>query len=147
MSGDELAEMARSWVGTPYRHQGSAPGIGLDCLGLVRALWRANFCAEPPMVVPAYRPDWRDRISGAALEEAARTLLGALAPEAAGPGDVVLFRFRRHLPAKHCGVLVAPGRFVHAQERVGVVEATLSAWWVRHAAGFFRFPAEPDLNH
>lgn len=140
MSGDELAALARSFAGTPYRHQASAPGIGLDCLGLVRAIWRAKYGAEPPMVVLAYRPDWRDRISGAALETAARQLMCAVEPQAAGPGDVILFRLRRDLPAKHCGVLVAPGRFVHAQERVGVVEASLSAWWLRHAAGFFRFP-------
>ena len=32
---------ARSWIGTPYRHQASLKGVGCDCLGLVRGVWRA----------------------------------------------------------------------------------------------------------
>ena len=34
-----LAE-ARSWLGTPYRHQGGRKGVGCDCLGLVRGVWK-----------------------------------------------------------------------------------------------------------
>ena len=47
---------ARAWIGTPYRHQGSLKGIGCDCLGLVRGVWRAVAGAEPE-AVPAYAPD------------------------------------------------------------------------------------------
>lgn len=139
MTGAERAALARAFVGTPYRHQASAPGVGCDCLGLVRALWRAEFGREP-MRVPPYRPDWRDSQSAPMLEQAARTLLECIDAEAAEAGDIALFRFRRDLPAKHCAVIVAPGRFVHAQERVGVVEAAFSDWWRRRAAGYFRFP-------
>jgi len=32
---------ARRWIGTPYRHQASLIGVGCDCLGLVRGIWRA----------------------------------------------------------------------------------------------------------
>jgi hypothetical protein len=38
---DIIAE-ARSWIGTPYAHQASVKGIGCDCLGLVRGVWRVN---------------------------------------------------------------------------------------------------------
>jgi hypothetical protein len=31
---------ARSWLGTPYAHQASLKGVGCDCLGLVRGVWR-----------------------------------------------------------------------------------------------------------
>jgi hypothetical protein len=31
----------RAWIGTPYRHQASLKGVGCDCLGLVRGVWRA----------------------------------------------------------------------------------------------------------
>jgi NlpC/P60 family putative phage cell wall peptidase len=31
----------RAWLGTPYRHQASLKGVGCDCLGLVRGVWRA----------------------------------------------------------------------------------------------------------
>ena len=32
---------ARAWIGTRYRHQASVKGVGCDCLGLVRGVWRA----------------------------------------------------------------------------------------------------------
>ncbi|HXO72313.1 MAG TPA: peptidase P60, partial [Bradyrhizobium sp.] len=31
---------ARSWIGTRYCHQASLKGVGCDCLGLVRGVWR-----------------------------------------------------------------------------------------------------------
>ena len=40
---------ARSWIGTPYRHQTSVKGIGCDCLGLVRGVWRACLGREPEL--------------------------------------------------------------------------------------------------
>ena len=33
---------ARAWIGTPYRHQASLKGIGCDCLGLLRGIWRGE---------------------------------------------------------------------------------------------------------
>ena len=47
---------ARAWIGTPYRHQASLQGVGCDCLGLVRGVWRALNGAEPEPT-PAYAPD------------------------------------------------------------------------------------------
>jgi len=40
---------ARSWIGTRYRHQGSLKGVGCDCLGLVRGVWRNCIGAEPEL--------------------------------------------------------------------------------------------------
>jgi NlpC/P60 family putative phage cell wall peptidase len=31
---------ARDWLGTPYHDQASVKGVGCDCLGLVRGVWR-----------------------------------------------------------------------------------------------------------
>ncbi len=44
---------ARNWLGTPYRHQASVKGVGADCLGLVRGVWR-EVAGEEPETVPAY---------------------------------------------------------------------------------------------
>ena len=38
---------ARGWIGTPYRHQASLKGVGADCLGLVRGVWREVMGDEP----------------------------------------------------------------------------------------------------
>jgi NlpC/P60 family putative phage cell wall peptidase len=50
---------ARAWIGTPYRHQASRKGVGCDCLGLVRGVWRA-LIGEEPQITPAYSRDWAE---------------------------------------------------------------------------------------
>ena len=128
---------ARQWLGTPYRHQGSTLGAGCDCLGLLRGVWRKLYGAEP-MPVPPYRADMRDVAHGGALREAAEALL--VQAEELEAGAVVLFRLNRAVAPKHCGILVDPQRFIHAQERLGVVEASLGESWRRRVAGVWRFP-------
>ena len=66
-----------------------------------------------------------------------------IAPAAAWEGDVLLFRWRAHLPAKHAGLLTGPASMIHAQERAAVAEVALSAWW-RRRNRLMRF-AFPDV--
>jgi len=141
---DEIVAAARTWLGTPYRHQGSVPGVGCDCLGLLRGVWRALYGAEPIALLP-YRPDWRDLTHAAALQAAAASwLLPAEGP--CDAGQVLLFRLHGLPLPKHCGILVAPDRLIHAQERIGVVEVGLDANWRRRLAGRFEFPPRPTLT-
>jgi NlpC/P60 family putative phage cell wall peptidase len=130
---------ALDWIGTPYRHQASLKGVGCDCLGLVRGVWRAVVGPEPEPP-PPYTPDWAEAGGKDALIEAAARHLLPLAPGAAEPGDVLVFRWRPGVPAKHLGILVDPGRFVHAHEHAAVAPAPFAGWWRSHLAGAFRFP-------
>ena len=138
MNAERVVTAARAFLGTPYRHRASMPGAGCDCLGLLRGVWRELYGAEP-MTVPAYRADLRDPLNAGALRAAAETLLQA----ETGPleaGQVLLFRMRDALEPKHCGILVSQTRFIHAQEKLGVVEANLTEGWARRVSGRFRFP-------
>lgn len=97
--------IAESWIGTPYRHQGATRGVGCDCLGLVRGIWRELY-GEEPEVVPAYAPDWAERSGEERLLHAAERHFSAVGSfKESRPGDLVLFRFRPHLAAKHAGIL------------------------------------------
>jgi NlpC/P60 family putative phage cell wall peptidase len=137
-----VVSAAREFLGTPYRHQGSLAGAGCDCLGLLRGVWRRLHGAEP-MAMPAYRADMRDPENADALRLAAeRLLLLESGPILAG--QVVLFRLGGMAEPKHCGILVSAERFIHAQERLGVVEANLTEAWSRRIAGRFRFPDVKD---
>ena len=139
----DIGAEARTWLGTPYRHQASLKGVGCDCLGLVRGVWRAFYGAEPePM--PAYTPDWAEAGGRETLAGAARRHLEPIDLADAGAGDVVLFRWRDGLPAKHAGILVDASRFVHAHDGAAVAEAALSPWWRRRLALAFRFPGVTD---
>lgn len=138
-----LVAEARDWIGTPYRHQASLKGVGADCLGLVRGLWRA-LGGDDAETLPAYAPDWAEATGRETLLEAARRHLVEVAPAAARPGDVLLFRWREGLPAKHAGVMSAPGHFIHAYDGAAVVESPLAPWWRRRIAAAFAFPGIVD---
>ncbi len=56
---------------TPYRHQASLKGVGCDCLGLVRGVWRAVVGAEPERA-PPYGRDWAEASGEEAFARAAR---------------------------------------------------------------------------
>jgi NlpC/P60 family putative phage cell wall peptidase len=136
---ETIVAEAISWLGTPYRHQASLKGVGCDCLGLLRGVWRGVYGAEPEKA-PGYTPDWAEARGDETLANAAARHMSAIAVGDADEGDVVLFRWRANLPAKHCAVLVARDRFIHAQQGAAVALATLTPWWRRRVAFAFRFP-------
>ncbi|MFG1203223.1 NlpC/P60 family protein [Xanthobacter aminoxidans] len=133
-----LAE-ARAWIGTPYLHRASLKGHGADCLGLVRGIWRAVVGPEPE-ALPSYAPYWAEAGRRETLADTARRHLVAIPLDEAQPGDVLLFRFREHLPAKHAALLSEGGRMIHAYDGASVCETALTPWWRRRLAYAFAFP-------
>jgi NlpC/P60 family putative phage cell wall peptidase len=168
-----IVSIARQWLGTPYHHQASLKGVGTDCVGLVRGIWRELYGAEPEPL-PAYTRDWAEARARETLLEAARRHLLEVPPAEAQPGDILIFRWRRNAPAKHCAILASaavrplpacgeragPGEgrgrgrttgvaigsatMIHALEGAPVSEVSLSPWWHRHLAGVFAFPEVSD---
>ena len=139
MTGDDVVAAARLWIGTPYRHQASLRGVGCDCLGLLRGVWR-DLLGPEPEAVPPYGRDWAEAGRRENLAEAAaRHLL----PREDGPdraGDVILFRWRDGLPAGHCAIATGTGAMIHAHEGAAVAEVALAPWWTRHRVAAFRLP-------
>jgi NlpC/P60 family putative phage cell wall peptidase len=142
MSGqsERVVALAEGWIGTPYRHQGATKGVGCDCIGLIRGIWRELY-GEEPETVSAYAPDWAERSGEDRLADAAARLFGPAVPlTEAEQGDVLLFRWRPDCPAKHAGVLVGPQHFIHAYEQSAVTRSALVPSWRRRVAGVHRFP-------
>ena len=134
------AEIARGWLGTPYRHQASTKGAGADCLGLVRGVWREALGPEPE-VPPAYTADWGEAGQTEVLWRAAeRHMVRKDNGAALAPGDIVLFRMRDGAVAKHLGILSQVGsapHFIHAYNGHGVVESPLSRPWSKRIVARF----------
>ncbi|MGE4371691.1 MAG: peptidase P60 [Xanthobacter sp.] len=116
---------------------------GADCLGLVRGVWRALIGPEPEPLVP-YAPDWAEAGRTETLAQTAARHLVAISPADAQPADVLLFRFRPHLPAKHIAFLSDNGRIIHAYDGVSVCEGHFTLWWRRRTAFAFAFPGVTD---
>ena len=134
-----IVKAARGWIGTPYHDQASVKGVGCDCLGLIRGVWREVIGPEP-IPVPPYSRDWGEAGPVEVLAEAARAAMVEIDVADARTGDVVLFRMRQGAIAKHAGILTPNDRFIHAYERTGVIEQELTAPWHRRIAFAFRFP-------
>lgn len=134
-----VLEAATGWIGTPYRHQASQKGVGCDCLGLVRGVWRELYGGEPEAPGP-YAPDWAEAGGGDPLVEAARRHCRERPVAEVRPGDLILFRWRPHLPAKHAGILFDERRFLHAYEGHAVTISALVPQWRRRIAAVFAFP-------
>jgi NlpC/P60 family putative phage cell wall peptidase len=139
IKADAVVAEARSWIGTPYQHQASLKGVGCDCLGLVRGVWRSLIGNEPE-TVPAYAPDWAEAAAGEPLADAALRHLIPIATADFRTGDVLLFRWRAGVAAKHAAVVTAPDLMVHAHDGAAVAEVAIAPWWRRRLAYAFRFP-------
>jgi NlpC/P60 family putative phage cell wall peptidase len=138
-SRDDIVAEARRWLGTPYHHQASLCGVGADCLGLVRGVWRALHGADAESV-PAYSRDWAEATGAETMIAAARRHLREIDRTTATRGDVVIFRYRSRAVAKHVGILTNSNRMIHAIEGTTVSEVPLGTWWRRHMAAAFSFP-------
>jgi NlpC/P60 family putative phage cell wall peptidase len=102
----DIVGIARQWIGTPYVHQASLKGVGCDCLGLLRGIWRDLYGKEPEET-PPYSRDWAEATGAETLYMALNRHAREINPPEIAPGDVALFRMLPRGPAKHCGIVAA----------------------------------------
>ncbi|MEO1398235.1 MAG: NlpC/P60 family protein [Pseudomonadota bacterium] len=140
-----VVSTARGWLGTPYRHQASIKGVGCDCLGLLRGVWRELAGSEPESP-PPYSSDWAETGRQETLLEAAHRHLTPCDTLQLVPGRVVVFRMSRFAMAKHVGIVSGPDRFIHAYEAAGVLETAFDAFWCNRIVELFDF-APPVSGH
>ena len=140
MSTDIIAH-ARSWIGTPYLHQAAVKGVGCDCAGLIRGIWRTVYGSEIAGI-PAYTPDWAEPQNDEYLLKTVARLFHRVDDGPLKHGQLLVFRMRRGLIAKHLGLVATDGAspsFIHAYSGHGVVESPLSTPWQRRIAARFVF--------
>lgn len=156
---EQIVEIARSWIGTPYVHQASVKQVGCDCLGLLRGIWRELY-GEEPEEVPPYSLDWAEATGAETLYIALRRHAREIGLARLAPGDIALFRMASRGPAKHCGVIGSrqsafgsrnlssydcrlPAAdchltLIHARQNKRVSEEPLSPFWRSRLAFAFR---------
>ncbi|MBX9759154.1 MAG: C40 family peptidase [Beijerinckiaceae bacterium] len=139
MPRERIVAAARTWIGTPYLHQASLKGAGCDCLGLVRGVWR-DLYGEEPEDTGAYTPDWAEASRQERLADAGFRHLTHIGVQDFAAGDVLLFRWRANVPAKHCAIATSRDSMIHAHDGARVCEVAISHFWRRRAAFAFAFP-------
>jgi NlpC/P60 family putative phage cell wall peptidase len=92
--GEVVAE-ARSWLGTPFAHQGKRKGVGIDCLGLVAQT--AINCGLVP--ADSWQTTWAEHAGYASvpangvLQAVCRRYMRPIELAQARPADVLLISF------------------------------------------------------
>lgn len=127
----KAAAAARRMVGTPFRHQGKLPGVGVDCAGLCIAAYR-----EAGLDVPNVGPYPRDPDPALLLR-----WLEALADRVDDPaeGDLVRFELGTKLGgARHLGLIVADGRFASVMRDHRVEIDGLDGRWRDRVLDYWR---------
>jgi NlpC/P60 family putative phage cell wall peptidase len=137
---EAIVAAARGWIGTPYIHQASVKGLGCDCLGLLRGLWR-ELAGEEPETPPPYSGDWAESSGDETLYAALKRHFDEIDRIDVAPGDIVLFRMLPRGPAKHCGIIAGVNgalTLIHARANRRVSEEDFSRAWRRKLAFVFR---------
>lgn len=146
--GSAIVTTARTWVGTPFRHQGRVRGEkgGVDCWNLVRAV--GEECCGLVITSQAFRPFEGYKVvpQDGFLKRALDTFLvegDPFIPDADLPGHVALIRQREGEDPKHCAIVSEyRGRLtlIHAVEKYGgCVEHGLTGFWQRRIVGLYRY--------
>lgn len=127
---NSVVAAARSYIGTPFHHQGRLPGVGLDCAGVV-------VCAYREAGITIMDQSGYGRLpSKGLLVIAVEAHCDRIALSAVQDGDVLLFAFRAE--PQHLAIY-AGGNIIHAHAQAGtVLEQSLSGIWRDRLRGVFR---------
>jgi NlpC/P60 family putative phage cell wall peptidase len=122
---------ARACIGTPFHHQGRAPGLGLDCIGLVIVALNAAGVAVRD------RTDYGRRPDGKSLVEALEAH-GATRAENIQKGDILLFRYDKQ--PQHVALATGENTIIHSFAPARkVVETAYDDYWKRRLIAIYRF--------
>lgn len=139
---DQVLQIAQKWLGTPYRHGASRVQVGCDCLGLIRGVWRELYGAEPEQA-GTYSRDWAELTKDEPLINAAHRHMALKSVADMQVGDLLVFRWRDGVAAKHLGIMAQDNRFIHAYEGHCVTLSALVPQWRQRIAAVFAFPEPP----
>jgi cell wall-associated NlpC family hydrolase len=113
----KVVEVAKSWIGTPYRQLGATKGVAVDCsMHVARTLIEAGVFEE--FDPRPYPPTWfLHRADERYLDWLRSTAEVVEVPQ---PGDVISVRFGRAFA--HSGIVIDAGHLVHAFADTGVCQ-------------------------
>lgn len=126
----KIVMQARTWLDTPFRHQGRIKGVGVDCGGLLLGVGRelgievieppAYSMSPDPAIFPVALARYCDRILIVDRQ----------------PGDIGWFSFAGD--PRHVGIFTDLG-LIHAWAKPGkVVEHGVDATWLRRLREVWR---------
>lgn len=121
-------EISREFVGLPFKDFGRDPREGLDCFGLLLAVWR-RLGVEVPDFHYSYSDTSGNYIK---LAENWHRFFRPVDERELRLGDAIFFSLVAET-VFHVGVFLMPGRFIHCQRHSGVIVSKLSHQYYRRS--------------
>lgn len=130
----DVVAAARACIGTPFRHQGRLPGVGLDCAGLGIVAAKAagieikDFTGYPRLPFDGMLKKMFDE----------QQFLKQIPSSELRAGDVLLMRIST--APQHVAIASENGYMIHAYQGVGkVVEQRIDDDWRNKIIAVYRF--------
>ncbi|ARK56313.1 NlpC/P60 family protein [Burkholderia pseudomallei] len=102
---EQFVAEARSWLDTPYQHQGRLKGVGVDCIGLLACVAHALDLSDADFTDYERRPDGR-------LRPVLETHLERVPLDEAQGADVLLFAWSS--TPIHIAIMTDATHIIHA---------------------------------
>lgn len=131
---DDIVAAARALIGTPFRHQGRLPQVGLDCAGLGIVVAK-SIGIEIKDYTGYPRTPFDGMLKKMFDEQENLQQIGIHDIES---GDVLLLRITA--APQHVAIYVGNGYMVHAYQAIGkVAEQRIDEIWTRKIVAAYRF--------
>lgn len=132
----KIVEEARTYLGTPFKHQGRVKGAGVDCIGLLQQTGKTLGLLDYDNTTYGRLP--RGNQLCMHLDNCMLRVLG----DNYSYGDVLVFWFMKEGEANHVGI-ATPHGMIHTYAAMAgggkVVENTLDNFWQKRLMGAYRY--------
>lgn len=131
MNGYQIVEEARTWIDTPFRHQGRLRGVGSDCVGVILGVGKALGLLDFQLSNYGRLPD------GMLMHRIMCEHLDKVSIESMQFGDIILFKFDSD--PQHVGFYTDVGILHSYADVKKCVETSLDDVWKSRIVDVFRF--------
>lgn len=131
-------DIIKKYLGIPFKHQGRKIEEGLDCWGLIKAIYAD--CGVDLFDLDSYEINWPKNGKNHFMEHYSQQWERVDRPQLM---DVVLF-WASPVVVNHAGLILNESRFIHAA-RPGVIISRLGEFQIfKKIEGYYRFKNDQD---
>lgn len=129
ITGQDIVNEAREWIGTPFHHQGRQKGLGVDCVGLVQQI------AVKFNLINYDRRDYGREPAKGLLKKELENHLESV--DKLSAGVILLMRFGRE--PQHVAIYTEKNTIIHSYASVGkCVEHRLDDKWKKRIVKMYK---------
>jgi len=130
MKPQDVIDEARSWVGTPFRHQGRVKGLGVDCIGVIAMVGKALGLTDYD------KTDYGRQPYKGLLKKGIEPHLEQV--QEIHPGYILLMKFADE--PQHVAIYTENNTIIHSYQKVNkCTEHRFANSWKNMVVGIYRF--------